>query len=555
MKARWTAVIAVVWIAVSASARTQIPVTFEAAVTSDGRLELRATAHNEFANRGTVEVQQGDDIQHIPIGLIEGAAIPLWARLDPAEEEVVVRFINEEGHGMAVDVIHIGADPTGGRRVVAPAEREQERIAQGRNIALRDAETQARRFVDAAIKRGKRPQPITDGDPDDPWVGAWNKAVAERQPRGRHRVTANIDECAPYLLSPYNYVYPLRGNVGYIDQLYSYDRWFRLFNPGYSVGITVQQEFENQCGGYVIRNATYSATTGSNGSFSWSSITTIQPPGSNPVTQFRTTTSFVGLVNGASLTPHTHTLPGSQTGFYWSTAGDAVIEPWFSSYNSPYPFFFRWEEEIRYHKRTWSSYGFSSYFTPFRAAYAPGGQVYGAYFYPVSPGMAVFDELGDWIYGFVMAHELGHHFQFRLQGDRLTSTGPVHSVCTILLEKDAFIEGFADWYGVFWNDEGSPGYGPICGSGECYASCSAGYRKEGNVMQYFWDIFDATNHATRDQGKDTIFRPLSILKNWRATGDYSNFPDWYNDFLGKGIWSGYETVVNDLRAVNGVQQP
>ena len=71
-------------------------------------------------------------------------------------------------------------------------------------------------------------------------------------------------------------------------------------------------------------------------------------------------------------------------------------------------------------------------------------------------------------------------------------------------------------------------------------------------MAYFWDIFDGTNHSTRDQNADSVFYPLSILKNWRATGEYVSFPDWYDDFYWRGVWNGNTATTDYLRVVNKV---
>jgi hypothetical protein len=74
-------------------------------------------------------------------------------------------------------------------------------------------------------------------------------------------------------------------------------------------------------------------------------------------------------------------------------------------------------------------------------------------------------------------------------------------------------------------------------------------------MAYFWDVFDSTNHGTYDAGIDNVFYPLNILMNWRATGEYQNFPDWYDDFYWKGVWNGNEGTMDALRGVNKVDVP
>jgi hypothetical protein len=68
-------------------------------------------------------------------------------------------------------------------------------------------------------------------------------------------------------------------------------------------------------------------------------------------------------------------------------------------------------------------------------------------------------------------------------------------------------------------------------------------------MAFFWDLFDATNHATADSGVDTVVFPLSLLKNW---SNYASFPTFYNDFTQRGLWGGQAAAVDTLRTVNKV---
>lgn len=570
MKGLWIAAVAAVGIASSAWGTTDVPVTFEASITAEGRMELRVTSNSEFVTRGNLEVQQGredrtmplalvpdaaspvpEDVRNIPMTLVPGVAIAVIVDVRPDVEDVVVRYFMESGTAAAVDVIHLGSDSAGRRRVVSASQREEARAAQLEQSLRKESAERARKSIKAILATGRKPGlDLEEGI----FAQEWNKAVRELAPETRNRVGAQADgPCGPYTLSSYNYSYPLRGNFGYVDE-YPYAHNVRPWMPGLPVRVVVQQDWEDPCGYVLIRERFYNTTSGNNGAFSFSSVTSLEYYGDNPVHRFEVTTQYVGLRSGSTMNAYTHILYSyDQMNFYWN-GSEAVIDPYFSSSNSSYPFFFRWEDEIRYQKNQWAAYGFNSYFTPFRAGYEGNGSN-GARFYPVSPGMVIFDSAGRWSSGFVMAHEIGHHFQFRLQGDVWAGAGPVHSICQILADPDGFNEGFANWYGAFWNDEGADAKGVNCFSGECYAVCSPSYRKEGNVMQYFWDIFDATNHATRDQGQDTIFRPLTILQNWRATGAYGSFPDWYDDFYWKGVWNGYESVVNTLRTVNGVHVP
>lgn len=542
-------VVAVLAMASAALATTDVPVTFEASLTGKGRIELRVTSNSEFVTRGNLEVQQGEDIQNLPMTLVPGVAIPVSVNVRPNVDDIVVRYIMESGSAAAVDVIHLGDDPSQGRRVIPAAQREAARAAQSEQSLRSGAGASARKAIKAILASGRRP----GLDPEDSvFAQEWNKAVSELAPKSRRQITTHADgPCGPYTISDYNYTYPLRGNFGYVDE-YPYAHNVRPWMPGLFVRVVVQQDLEDPCGNVIVRERFYNTTSGNNGAFYFSAITSLEYYGDNPVHRFEVTTQYVGLRSGSTMSAYVHRLYSGDVNFWWN-GSEACIDPYFSTSNSSHPYFFRWEDEIRYQKNQWNAYGFNSYFTPFRASYDP--PVSGAYFYPVSPGMVVFGTTGRWSSGFVMAHEMGHHFQYRLQGDRWAGAGPAHTICQVLNDPDGFNEGFADWYGAFWNPQAADAQGVNCFSGECYALCSASYRKEGNVMQYFWDIFDATNHSTRDQGQDTIFRPLTILMNWKATGAYGSFPDWYNDFYSKGVWNGYESVVNTLRTVNGVHVP
>lgn len=555
MECRSAVLAAVVLFASSASATTTIPVTFDAAVDSGGRLEVRVTAHNEFVNRGVVEIRQGDVVERFAASLPLEVAMSFSTQVRAGIDEVRVAYYRENGvlaGSTAVFVDRAG----GGWRLVPAQERARQKAEAALNAAARNGEALARKHVAAILARGGHPVAVEE-NLDHPYVAAWNRVVAEMVPAKRgasRRAVPAAGDCSPYLLSDNNYTYPLRGSVGYIDRLYPYDRYFKLSEPGYPVTVVVQQETIDQCGNTSWRYHWYNATTDFGGNFYLPSITTWEPFGGyNPVSSFRTTTPDAGLRNGNSMDPYTHVMDGSYSGFYWGSS-EGIIEPYWYTDTTPYPFLFRWNEEIKREQRLWNAYGFGSYFTPFRAAYeGPGGV--GARFWPVSPGMTVFDSVASWSNGYVMAHENGHHFQFRLQGDYMQGSGPVHTICAVLPEKDAFIEGFADWYGVYWNDEGRENVGITCDGGECFSTCAVGYQKEGNVMAYFWDVFDTANHGTYDQGIDNVFYPLNILMNWRATGDYENFPDWYDDFYWKGVWNGNEATMDNLRVVNKVDVP
>jgi len=91
-----------------------------------------------------------------------------------------------------------------------------------------------------------------------------------------------------------------------------------------------------------------------------------------------------------------------------------------------------------------------------------------------------------------------------------------------------------------------------CAGGECYSACTnAGHLIEANVHAFLWDIFDNTNDATQDTGIDTISRARSFILNWSS--NYTSFPHFYDDFRIRGLWGDEESVTNQLRKVNRVQ--
>jgi len=171
----------------------------------------------------------------------------------------------------------------------------------------------------------------------------------------------------------------------------------------------------------------------------------------------------------------------------------------------------------------------------------------------------VLDSLIDWVLMLailvvlIVAHEFGHFFQFKLQNNQLGGGQP-HFVCQVINLGPAFIEGFADWHGSFWETDGRDVYMP-CVGGECYSACgTAGYGVELNVAAFFWDLFHFVNEPTFDQNLDTVSFPLSLLFNW-ASRDYTNFEDFYTDWRTRGVWGANEPVTGQLRNVNRVANP
>ncbi len=146
-----------------------------------------------------------------------------------------------------------------------------------------------------------------------------------------------------------------------------------------------------------------------------------------------------------------------------------------------------------------------------------------------------------------MAHEFGHFFQYQLQGGSLAGGGQ-HYYCGNSGDATAFVEGFADWHGAWWETDGRDYIVP-CESGECYTACPAGWRLEGNVQAFFWDLFDSVNSPTYDASIDTVIYPLTFLLNW---GSYSSFPAFYDNFQSRGL---FNTAVPGVRTVNKLDVP
>jgi len=271
----------------------------------------------------------------------------------------------------------------------------------------------------------------------------------------------------------------------------------------------------------------------------------VAPGGAEPVVAFRATATESGVLACGALGCGLLPVQQAISGFVGSwQGGNRRITPTFTSANSPSPYFFRWSEEIKSLKSRWSGASFGSSYTPFTAAYQPSSNP-PVYFYPHGSGIVVYDTANRWRDKWTMAHEFGHQFQYTLQGNHLSGGGP-HTICQAVSDSVGFVEGFADWHGNFWETEARSSYFP-CSGGECWSTCNPGYRREGNVMAFFWDLFDTKNDGTNDQGLDVVLFSLSLLKNW---SNYSSFPSFYNDFTSRGLWGGQAGSVASLRTVN-----
>jgi hypothetical protein len=315
------------------------------------------------------------------------------------------------------------------------------------------------------------------------------------------------------------------------------------------VAVTTQVRYQSPCGDVYFATQRYNGTISSNGFFDLPVTSSVSPGGSEPVLSFFATAPEVGFVScGLSfcyLALVEQSLSSSQFSGIWE-GGNRRIFPIFTAVNSPYPFFFRWNEEVKSLQAAWAAASFGSSYTSFKASYFSSANP-PVYFWPVGSGYVIFDSANRWSSKWVMAHEFGHQFEYTLQGNQLAGGGG-HSICEAVSDAVGFIEGFADWHASYWETEARSLYF-ACTNGECYSTCLVGYRREGNVMAFFWDLFDTTNHTAYDAGLDPVFFALSLLKSWT---NYGSFPAFYNNYTTRGLWGGQASAVNTLRSVNHV---
>lgn len=465
-----------------------------------------------------------------------------------------LRVVGSDGEPLAFESHGVGR--VSGRELsLLPAgefEARVERRAAASTAA--EAHSRARQLAAEVRAAGKRPvaaprvpagaAPVASA-PESESQRAWDAeaGAGEADPENL-LIPPDDDPCWPWLAVG-NSSYQVRGQLGYRDDFYGATRYAV---DGYPVVIETQVRIENQCGGVSFRTQQYTANTTSNGWFSVNVSSHIAPGGPEPVVAFRATATEVGLANcgftSCFVQPQRQSLGGTQFAGAWE-GSSRRIHPVFTASNAPYPFFFRWNDEIKSLKARWAAATFGSGYTPFTAAYIASASP-PVYFWP-SEEMVVFDTANRWIVKWVMAHEFGHQFQYTLQGNQLGGGGP-HAICDAVSDAVGFVEGFADWHASWWEVEGRNLYFS-CSGAECWSNCTPGYRREGNVMAFFWDLFDGTNHGTHDSGLDPVVFPLSLLKNWSS---YSSFPSFYNDFVQRSLWGSQATAVNTLRTVNKV---
>lgn len=460
---------------------------------------------------------------------------------------VRIRVLGSGGSPLAVAVLHFaGVDQTLG--LVSPASFDELALAGAAEVEATHAAATARALAEAAKKRGKTPVPWLGSasemlesrtDVESPSQKAWNDAVQGPGP------ASIIGDCGPFYLGE-NFTYEVTADPYYYDP---YDLATYRIGAGYPVAFQTQRLFEDACGNVQYRTGHFVATTDASGKATATVLSAVGPGEGAPVVRFGATAPDAGDRNGTSITTVTQYVSGTSLWGFW-VGNQYRMQPLFDTIVAPQNYFFRWNAEIKSLQQRWASKGFGSSYTPFKAGF-DSSSADGALFLPVSPGIVSFGSAARYTLRWIMAHEFGHFFHFKLQGNALAPGGGAHQYCQVLTSATAFAEGFADWHGAYWEADGRDFIVPCLG-GECYTTCLPGYQREGNVQAFFWDLFDNSNSSTYDGGIDTVQYDLSLLKNW---GYYTSFPSFYNDFSARGVWGAQASVVEGLRPVNHVDVP
>ena len=458
---------------------------------------------------------------------------------------VRIRVLGNEDSPMAVTILHF-ADVDNALRIVSPDDFDELVLVSAAQAEAAHAAATSRTLADVARKRGKTPVPWlgmasetleSRADVESPSQKAWNDVAQRPSPA--------LPICGPFYVGE-NFTYVVTADPFYYDP---HDLATYRMGSGYPVAFQTRRLFEDDCGNIQYRTTTFSATTDANGKATATVVSAVRPGEGDPVVRFGATAPDAGIRNGTSITTVTQYVSGTSLWGFW--VGDQYrMQPLFDTIVAPQNYFFRWNAEIKSLQQRWALNGFGSSYTPFKAGY-DSSSTGGALFLPVSPGVVSFGVTGRYTLRWIMAHEFGHFFQFKLQGNALAPGGGAHQYCQVLLASTAFAEGFADWHGAYWETDGREFIVPCIG-GECYSTCEPGYLREGNVQAFFWDLFDSQNSGTYDGGIDTVQFGLGLLKNWIS---YGSFPSFYNDFTARGIWGSQASVVEGLRAVNHVDVP
>jgi len=281
------------------------------------------------------------------------------------------------------------------------------------------------------------------------------------------------------------------------------------------------------------------------------------PTVQNPIDTLTVTPQSVGEVaDNFVMTLVPQQMAGTNTGWYWN-GSQGKIAAQYGMGRSVSPYFLRWEDQLRRLRLTWNAWGLSAYVN-FRAGRNntlwPNLTAYFQEYNSSQNGIVLFTDAGAFIPEWYIAHKFGHQLQFNLQGT--LGSGDEHTYCSLENLRVAFVEGFADWHGNRMENLGRP-VEYTCTAAECQSACPAGQGYQGNVADYFWDVFDDYNHATDDGGVDPPMFPYSIMPDhWRrncGSPCYTSFGDWFTDYANKGVWGGNLNNMSTLRWYNGVQ--
>ena len=478
-------------------------------------------------------------------------SIPITLAASKSPEEtgsLVVRVLSPSGSPITTRIFHFIGRPGFPVAELSPADFEAILAKHAADNATVDANKVTARLVEATLARNKRPVPSTFGSAAgeasssvaaaSPSQAAWDRASTSLGPSPQ----SPPDQCGQLHQDADNYAIPVAGQAFYYDP---HEQSTTHLAGGYTVAVDTQVLWSNLCDDQY-RTTRYFGTTDDNGGYSMTVTSSVAPGTGNPLVSFLAEAPDAGVRSGnAGMIPITQSLlPGYHHGGWEGTTWRMF--PLFDPANSFYTFLFRWNNEIKSLQSRWAESGFGSYYTPFKAGYDSSAQDSTA-FVISAPGLVAFNTAGSYTIKWTMAHEFGHFFQYQLQGGSLDGGGQ-HSYCGNYGDAVAFVEGFADWHGAWWETDGINFIVP-CDGGDCYGCSSAGWRLEGNVQAFFWDLFDAVNSSSQDGGVDTVTYPLNFLQNWNT---YSSFPSFYSDFQGRGL---FNSAVPAIRTVNKLDVP
>lgn len=218
--------------------------------------------------------------------------------------------------------------------------------------------------------------------------------------------------------------------------------------------------------------------------------------------------------SGASYAQQTLRITNPTDMYYYWNGYSAYIQPTFNHTNNSYYFLLRWQDEIFRLRSRWSARGFWNW-ADFKAAYDPSTTGYPqAYLYQQDPStspnaLVVFNADGAESYKWIMAHEFGHFFQYRMQ-NALLCCGGIHYITQQSNPATAFSEGFADWHGNANETDGRQYYYYWCTASECGPNPGLyGYTVEANVAAYFWISSTATTTRTPTAESTTCSTPTA----------------------------------------------